>query len=131
MSAEACTWLRYAEENLAVARLSLDGGYLNSCLQNAQQAIEKAIKAVIIVHRLEFRRTHSIQELAGMLTAARVASGITEDECDVVDAVYLPSKYPLTGLLPQAEPEAATCAVCIGIAERVVAAARQCLPSAF
>jgi HEPN domain-containing protein len=131
MSAEASIWLRYAEENLAVARLSLDGGYLNSCLQNAQQAIEKAIKAVVVMHHLEFRRTHSIQELAGMLAAAGIASGITEDECDVVDAVYLPSKYPLVGLLPQSEPELETCALCIAIAERVVAAARRGLMGAL
>jgi HEPN domain-containing protein len=36
MSDESHTWLRYAEENLRSARLLLEHGLLNPCLQNAQ-----------------------------------------------------------------------------------------------
>jgi hypothetical protein len=43
MSDEAGTWLRYAEENLWSARLLLEHGLLNPCLQNAQQAVEKGV----------------------------------------------------------------------------------------
>lgn len=38
MSDDAKMWFVYADENLAVARLALDGGYFNACLQNIQQA---------------------------------------------------------------------------------------------
>jgi HEPN domain-containing protein len=38
MSDEYSHWFAYADENLAVARLALDGGYYNACLQNVQQA---------------------------------------------------------------------------------------------
>ena len=69
MSAEASIWLRYAEEILAVARLSLDGGYLNSCLQNAQQAIEKAIKPIIsaktAINATFFRPQRSVSKPKG------------------------------------------------------------------
>ena len=54
MSDEARTWLRYAEENLRSARLLLDHGLLNPCLQNAQQAVEKSLKAVLIARAIPY-----------------------------------------------------------------------------
>ena len=63
MSDEAGTWLRYAEENLRSARLLLEHGLLNPCLQNAQQAVEKALKATLIARAIPVRGTHSIQDL--------------------------------------------------------------------
>jgi HEPN domain-containing protein len=90
MSDEARTWLRYAEENLRSAQLLLDHG-----LQNAQQAVEKFLKAVLIARAIPLRRTHSIQELANLLAANGLPSSITAEECNLLDAIYLPSKYPL------------------------------------
>lgn len=40
---EAKDWLAYAESNLSAARLLLDSCYFNPCLQEAQQATEKAL----------------------------------------------------------------------------------------
>ena len=67
MRDETSTWLRYAEENLAVTRMSLERGLLNACLQNAQQCVEKVLKALVVEHGLAVKRTHSVQELAGQL----------------------------------------------------------------
>jgi len=59
MKDETRTWLSsYADENLDVAGLALEHGHLNSCLQNAQQAVEKYLKAVMVQRAIEFRRTH-------------------------------------------------------------------------
>lgn len=60
MRDEAQVWLTYADENFEVAKLALSHGYVNSCLYNVQQTIEKALKPVVIEHGLEFRRTHSV-----------------------------------------------------------------------
>ena len=38
MSDDHTQWFIYADENLAVARLALDSGFYNACLQNIQQA---------------------------------------------------------------------------------------------
>ncbi|HLA27387.1 MAG TPA: hypothetical protein VJZ49_05780 [Syntrophales bacterium] len=38
MKDETSSWLSYADENLAVAELSLVNNHLNACLHNAQQA---------------------------------------------------------------------------------------------
>ena len=99
MSDDAGTWHRYAEENLRSARLLLEHGLLNPCLQNAQQAVEKALKATLIARAIPLRRTHSIQDLVNLLATNGLPSGITAEECNLLDAIYLPSKYP-TGQRP-------------------------------
>jgi len=122
MKDSARKWLAYAEENLACARLVLENGYLNASLQNSQQAIEKALKALILEMDLEFRKTHSVSELTDILTAGSVEIGLTDDEKELLDSIYLPSKYPLGSALPDAEPDIVICETCIRVAERVVTA---------
>jgi len=125
MKGETSTWLCYAEENLAVSRLSLEQNYLNACLQNTQQCIEKSLKALVIEKDLVFRKTHSIQDLAGQLEKAGLETGISEDECDLIDAIYLPSKYPMSSVVPDMEADTEICSQCLGIAKRVVNKVRQ------
>ncbi|MCI5197776.1 MAG: HEPN domain-containing protein, partial [Candidatus Electrothrix sp. AW5] len=48
MRDETRKWFQYAEENLASARLLLQSDLFNPCLQNVQQTVEKALKAVLI-----------------------------------------------------------------------------------
>lgn len=43
MSGESREWMAFAIENLATARLTLGEGYYNTCLQNAQQAVEISV----------------------------------------------------------------------------------------
>lgn len=109
MKSETRAWLAYADENLAAAGLSLRHGHLNVCLQNAQQAAEKYLKAVMIEKGFEFRRTHNIRELAGVLRGNGVDPGMSEDDMDLLDAIYVPSKYPVFSSLPHAEPDAGVC----------------------
>jgi HEPN domain-containing protein len=87
MKDETLTWFPYADENLDVAGLALDHGHLNACLQNAQQAVEKYLKAVVVERDLEFRRTHSIRELLGLLAAQDIALIVSEDEMDPMDSI--------------------------------------------
>jgi HEPN domain-containing protein len=119
MKDDTSTWLSYGDENLAVAGLALKHGHLNSCLQNAQQAVEKYLKAVIIERDLEFRRTHSIRELVGLLSDQDITVNISDDEMDLMDTIYLPSKYPLFSALPHALPEPEICENALKVAEKV------------
>lgn len=50
-------WLVYAEENLQSAELLLTNQLWNPCLQNAQQAVEKLLKALLIEHALPLKKT--------------------------------------------------------------------------
>jgi len=54
MNVEYSKWLTYADENLAIARLALEGGYYNASLQNAQQAVEKYLKTALLARDVSF-----------------------------------------------------------------------------
>jgi len=128
MKDETGTWLKYANENLRSAKLLLDSTLFNPCLQNVQQAVEKLLKALIVEFFLEFKKTHSINELRNALVAGGIDIDITEDECDLFDSIYLPSKYPLGGVLPDFEPDMEICTRCMVIAERINASVEEHLP---
>jgi len=110
-------WLDYAEENLASAGVLLDSRLFNPCLQNTQQAVEKMLKALLVEAGIKVKKTHSIRELKGILTRLDVKVPITEDEMDLLDSIYLPSKYPLGNVLPDFEPDQSICERCIAVAE--------------
>lgn len=119
MKDETHSWLSYADENLDVAELAFDHGHLNACLQNAQQGVEKYLKAIIVERNLEFRRTHNIRELTGLLAAQNIDLSVTEDEMDLMDSIYVPSKYPIYSALPHALPDTAVCHDALNIAHKV------------
>lgn len=125
MSAESLTWLRYAEENLQVARLCLENGLFNPSIQNSQQAAEKALKAWCAAAAIPPRKTHSTSGLRSDLREAGVDCGMTDEDCELLDAVYLPSKYPLGSVLPDFEPDERVARRCLDIAGSTVNRARQ------
>jgi len=98
MSGEARRWLQYAWENRQIAQISLERGFFNPCLHNAQQAVEKALKALWIAEGLPLKKTHSIQELTVDLRHRGIDVELEDDDCELLDSVYLPSKYPLDRL---------------------------------
>jgi HEPN domain-containing protein len=120
MSDEAWTWLRYARENLQVAEITLQAGLLNPCLQNSQQAIEKALKAIRIHRQMPARRTHSIRDLNRDLVIADIKTGLTEEDCELLDSIYVGSKYPLDSVLPNSLPDPTICLLCVSLAKQVL-----------
>jgi len=118
MKDETARWLSFASENLEVAVLALEHGHLNACLQNAQQAVEKYLKALIVELGAELRRTHSIRELIGILAAKGAKVGLSEDEMDLMDAIYVPSKYPIYSALPYTDPDSEICNEAIRIGRK-------------
>jgi HEPN domain-containing protein len=119
MKDETTKWLEYASENLRSAKVLLDSKLFNPCLQNVQQAVEKMLKALLVESAKKLKKTHSINELVSILAENGLNIDITEDECDLLDSIYLPSKYPLGGILPDFEPDMQTCNKCVVLAERV------------
>ena len=71
-------WLRYAKGNLARAKQEKpeDTPWEYLCF-DAQQAAEKAVKAVLVFDEIEFPRTH---ELAELLTLAERAGEAVPDD---------------------------------------------------
>jgi HEPN domain-containing protein len=119
MKEETKKWLDYADENLQSASLLMENKLFNPCLQNVQQAVEKMLKAILIESSIKLKKTHSINELVRILADNGLKINITEDECDLLDSIYLPSKYPLESVLPHFEPDKQICKKCMGTAERV------------
>lgn len=67
-AASAARWIEHAKGDLSLARICLPPGvpYELLCF-HAQQAAEKAIKAVLIHHGIDFPYTHNIQRLVELL----------------------------------------------------------------
>ena len=67
-SGSPADWIRHARSDLALARQKAEGEVLPETLCfHAQQAAEKAIKAVLIQCGIPVPRTHSIERLVGLL----------------------------------------------------------------
>ena len=62
-------WLNRARANLARARVLVPGGYLEDPCFDAQQAAEKAIKAVMIRRGIDFPYIHDLARLLLTLEA--------------------------------------------------------------
>lgn len=120
MKSESRQWLQYAEENCRVASLCFESGLFNASLQNAQQAVEKALKALSLAVGLPLKKTHSIAELVADLRRAGAKIKLSADDIDLLDSVYLPSKYPLGSALPAFDPDRNLAQNCLVLAKRVV-----------
>lgn len=119
MKNETKRWLEFARSNLGAAKCVLENGYFNPCLHEAQQAVEKALKAIILEKAWGFKKTHSILELRDYIRDQGAIINLDDEECAFLDSIYLPSKYPLGGVLPDGDPDMQQCLYCLGIAQRV------------
>ena len=63
-------WMRYAKSDLQLARTPKgDEVLLESLCFNAQQAVEKSVKAVLVSCGISFPKIHSIERLIDLLPA--------------------------------------------------------------
>ncbi len=120
MKDETKIWLEYAKENLKSSKVLLESKLYNPCLHNVQQSVEKAIKAILIDKSIRFKKTHSINELKNILDENKLDTELSEDDCDFLDSIYLPSKYPMVNVLPFYEPNEEICQRGIKVAESVI-----------
>jgi len=120
MQKETEIWLVYSEENLEAAKVLLENKLYNPCLHNVQQSIEKALKSLFIEKAISFKKTHNIMELKTILEKNSILVGLTEDECEFLDTVYLPTKYPVGSALPYFHPDKSICQNSISLAERII-----------
>jgi len=119
MQDDSKIWLTYAKENLEAAKVLFASELYNPCLHNVQQAVEKALKSLIIEKSLSFKKTHNIFELKSILEKNGTRIDLSEDECDFIDSIYLPTKYPIGSALPFFYPDEEICKSSILLAERV------------
>ena len=94
----ARVWLSQAANDAAHARYSMEGGFHAQACYAAQQAVENALKALLLHAGVECDRTHSVVGLRRDLAQAGVP--IPDDVMSLADAqdltrVNIETRYPL------------------------------------
>jgi HEPN domain-containing protein len=65
-------WLNRAHSNLLQAKDEKPGVYLEDLCFQAQQATEKALKAILLYHEIRFPYIHDLAELVNLLKKGRL-----------------------------------------------------------
>jgi HEPN domain-containing protein len=96
-------WIRKAEEDLAAAErlLSLDDSLAAVACFHCQQAVEKLLKALLVLAGVAFARTHDVIQLVQFLPADLALPIPLEDLAPLnryaIEARYPIGEEPLTG----------------------------------
>ena len=87
-------WLNRARSNLAQAKVDHPDVYFEDLCFNAQQAVEKAIKALLIKYGVEFPYVHDITELLTLIEEAgqQIPESVKQAERLTRFAVF--TRYP-------------------------------------
>jgi len=112
-------WIKYAEENLEAAKILLESNLYNPALHNIQQSVEKSLKSLFIEYNIKLNKTHNISELKNILSDKKIYIELGDDECDFLDSIYLPTKYPVGSVLPDFYPDSEITRNCLTIAQQV------------
>lgn len=73
---------------------------------HAQQAVEKCLKAVLSLRDMDYPRTHSLEELAGLVLSAHIALPAPPDDLMYLTPYAIEFRYDDT-LMPLCTPEQA------------------------
>ena len=88
-------WLARARSNLLLAEFGRQHGvFLEDLCFEAQQAAEKALKAVCVFYKVEFPKTHSLITLAGLLEQAGVQLPPEVRDADILTSYAVQARYP-------------------------------------
>ena len=121
----AADWLRHARSDLALAKARNTPEILRESLCfHAQQAVEKALKAVLVAQVIPFPRTHNLGVLLDLLANALHPPADIQ-AADILTEYAVSSRYP-GEVEPITEEEYQEA---LNLAERVVAWAEGCVSS--
>lgn len=125
-AAEAREWLAKVALDLRAARIDLQAvpPLPEDALFHCQQAIEKALKALLVWHDTIFRKTHSLEEIG------RICSSIDSSLDDLVDEAVPLTEYAWAFRYPGAPPTPrhGEAEDALDVAERMVRAIVERLP---
>ncbi len=86
-------WLQRAKSDLNIAKRHSDDIYLEDLCFHAQQAAEKAIKAVLIQKQINFKYTHDLSLLVGLLQSIVELPEFIKD-ASTLTSYAVASRYP-------------------------------------
>jgi HEPN domain-containing protein len=116
-------WARHATSDLAAARVlaadpAMDPGAIGF---HAQQAIEKALKSVLVFEQIDFSRTHDLGSLVRKLPPGW-APGLNEDQLARISQFAAETRYPIEDWNDIAEPSRAEVEAALELAAGVITA---------
>jgi HEPN domain-containing protein len=88
---EPALWLQLADEDLAMARLALEQGIYRQTCFHAQQAVEKALKALLLARQGTYPKTHSLEDLLAFDSSGELSEW--EEPCRRLSQFYLTTRY--------------------------------------
>lgn len=90
-------WMNRARSNLALAKNRIPEAYLEDLCFEAQQAAEKAIKAVLITRGIEFPYVHDLNRLLALLEEAGEKIPETIRKAESLTTYAITTRYPSAG----------------------------------
>jgi HEPN domain-containing protein len=87
-------WLNRARSNLALAKSNTVGAFLEDLCFEAQQAAEKAVKAVFVYRGLAFSYTHDLKKLLRRLERRGVKIPKYIRQADELSPFAVLTRYP-------------------------------------
>ena len=109
-------WMNRAQSDLIQAKNEVPGVYLENLCFNAQQAAEKAIKAVMVLRGINFPYIHDLTRLMSMLEASEETIPAPVRRAAALTRYAVQTRYPSLEEPVTAQEYAET----IAIAEAVV-----------
>lgn len=109
-------WIDRARSNLIRSRQTFPGVYLEDLCFDAQQAAEKALKALLVYHDAPFPITHDVGKLLALIQKKRVSIPEKIEDASILTEYAVETRYP--GVIEPVTSEEHERAV--AIAERVV-----------
>ena len=121
-------WLKFSDEDLRAADATLGEGVFSAACFHAQQAVEKAIKAILLTKTGKVPKQHSILRLTEM-SEDRELFEKHKENLEFLDKFYVPTRYPdaLPGSLPEGLPEREDAEKAVESAKEVVESVKKIL----
>lgn len=127
MKPETMEWIKIAEEEVMSADLLFGNGIYRMACLHSQQAVEKALKAILTERGVEFRKTHNIIDLLSLLKTAGATVSLDHEEAGFLNAIYRSRYPPDAGLLPHGEPTEDDAGKALALARKVIAESKRIL----
>ncbi|MBA4410012.1 MAG: HEPN domain-containing protein [Bacteroidota bacterium] len=120
MKASTRQWLEFAQTDLRSCENNLNDEFVTNVVAfHAQQAVEKAFKALIEEKGIKMSRIHNLTRLYA-LTESFLMNPINETELEMLDNVYTSSRYPgEIGLMSTGKPSLKESKELFGIAQNI------------
>ncbi|MCD6326748.1 HEPN domain-containing protein [bacterium] len=88
-------WMQHSSKDLETAsKLLRVDGWPSAIAFHCQQAAEKALKALLIWHEVEFRKTHDLTELMEACQALPNVDVSAINDADILSAFAVETRYP-------------------------------------